>query len=250
MWASAGFAHGAKLEENVGDALRRQRPCSRPSPIFWKTLRAGGQRPARLQRGLYEGALRQAAFARWPGVVPAGRVADGPWAFWDFLPTAVELAGAKFPAGYKSDGISLVSYLRGGPAPPRDSFYWELHEQRPIQAVRFGQWKAVRNGHDRPIELYDLATDAAESKNLAAAKPDLVAQAEALMKAAHTPDRNWPRTGRAAHRQAGAAKKKAAGASIVRQNRSIGLRNYGSRLKGSRFSGWKCMAVEQFLFNP
>jgi arylsulfatase A-like enzyme len=162
------------------------------------------------KRGLYEGALRQAAIARWPGVVPAGRVADGPWAFWDFLPTAAELAGAKYPAGFKPDGLSLVSYLRGGDAPARDYFYWELHEQRPIQAVRFGNWKAVRNGHDRPIELYDLASDAGEARNLAATKPDLVARAEAIMKAAHQPDPNWPLTGRAAHRASGAGKKKAA----------------------------------------
>ena len=44
------------------------------------------------KRGLYEGALRQAALARWPDKVPAGRVSDEPWAFWDFLPTAAELA--------------------------------------------------------------------------------------------------------------------------------------------------------------
>jgi arylsulfatase A len=161
------------------------------------------------KRGLYEGALRQAAFARWPGVVPAGRVTDEPWAFWDFLPTAAELAGASYPKGYQTDGLSLVSFLRGGSAPKREYFYWELHEQKPIQAVRFGSWKAVRNAADRPIELYDLATDAAEAKDVAAAKPELVARAEALMRAAHTPDRNWPLTGRAAHRQQGAAKKKA-----------------------------------------
>ncbi len=158
------------------------------------------------KRGLYEGALRQAAIARWPGTVPAGRVSDEPWAFWDFLPTATELAGAKFPAGFKPDGHSLVSFLRGGPAPQRDYFYWELHEQRPIQAARFGNWKAVRNGHDRPIEIYDLATDAAEAKNLAATKPDLVARAEAIMKAAHAPDPNWPLERRAAARDADRAK--------------------------------------------
>jgi len=154
------------------------------------------------KRGLYEGALRQAAIARWPGNVPAGRVSDEPWAFWDFLPTAAELSGAKLPASFRPDGHSLVSFLRGGPAPAREYFYWELHEQRPIQAVRFGSWKAVRNGHDRPVELYDLATDAAEAKNLASANPAIVARAEAYLKAAHTPDPHWPLTGRAAQRDA------------------------------------------------
>jgi arylsulfatase A len=154
------------------------------------------------KRGLYEGALRQAAISRWPGVVPAGRVSDEPWAFWDFLPTAAELAGATLPAGFRSDGLSLVSFLRGGPAPQREFFYWELHENRPIQAVRFGQWKAVRNGLDRSIELYDLATDAGETRDLASSRPELVARAAALFQANHTPDPNWPLTGRAAARDA------------------------------------------------
>ncbi|MSU24085.1 MAG: N-acetylgalactosamine 6-sulfate sulfatase [Opitutus sp.] len=159
------------------------------------------------KRDLYEGALRQAAISRWPGVVPAGRVTDGPWAFWDFLPTAAELAGAKLPAGFKSDGLSLVSFLRGGEAPKREYFYWELHETaKPLQAVRFGDWKAVRNGPGLPLELYDLATDLAETKNLAAAKPDVVARAESLMTAAHTDDPHWPLTGRAAARDADRAK--------------------------------------------
>lgn len=164
------------------------------------------------KRELYEGGLRQAAFARWPGVVPAGRVSDEPWAFWDFLPTAAELAGAKLPAGFKPDGLSLVSFLQGGAAPQREYFYWELHETMPLQAVRFGNWKAVRNRHDRPIELYDLATDAGEKHNVAAAHPDLVAKAEALLKAAHVDDPHWPLTGRSAARNADAAqnaKKKA-----------------------------------------
>lgn len=144
------------------------------------------------KRGMYEGALRQAALARWPGTVPAGRVSDEPWAFWDFLPTAVELAGATLPAGFKSDGLSLVSFLKGGAAPKRDYFYWELHEGRSIQAIRFGDWKAVRNGPAAPLELYDLKTDAAESHDLATAKPDLIAKAEALMKQARVDDPNWP----------------------------------------------------------
>ena len=52
-----------------------------------------------IKRGMYEGGLRQAAIARWPGQVPAGKVCDEPWAFWDFLPTCAELIGAKTARG-------------------------------------------------------------------------------------------------------------------------------------------------------
>jgi len=145
------------------------------------------------KRKMYEGALRQAAIARWPGKVPAGRVSDELWAFWDFLPTAVELAGAKLPPNFQPDGFSLVSYLRGGPAPRREYFYWELHEQqRSRQAVRFGDWKAVRMGVSSPIELYNLKADPGETKDLADQNPDVVARAEMLMRTARTEDPNWP----------------------------------------------------------
>ena len=147
------------------------------------------------KRELYEGGLRNAGIVRWPGVVPAGRVSDEPWAFWDFLPTCAELVGAKIPAGTLADGFSLVSFFKGGHAPNREYFYWELHELQTspsLQALRWGDWKAVRNGPSKPIEIYDLKTDAAESKNLAAEKPELVAKAEGLMKAAHVDDPNWP----------------------------------------------------------
>ncbi len=153
------------------------------------------------KRGLYEGALRQAAIARWPGVVPAGRVSDEPWAFWDFLPTAAELAGAAIPATCKTDGLSLVSFLKGGPAPKRDFFYWELHEGKPIQAVRFGDWKAVKNGPQAKIELYDLAKDPGEKSNLAAQHPDLIEKAAALLTSSRTPSEDWPLTGPAERRR-------------------------------------------------
>lgn len=144
------------------------------------------------KRELYEGGLRQAAIARWPGVVPAGRVSDEPWAFWDFLPTAAELSGATIPSDFKPDGFSLVSFLKGGTAPQREYFYWELHENASLQALRWGEWKAIRNGPSKPIEIYNLKTDAAESRNLAAEKPELVAKAGAMMKAARVEDPNFP----------------------------------------------------------
>ena len=160
------------------------------------------------KRELYEGGLRQAAFARWPGVVPATRVSDEPWAFWDFLPTAAELSGAKIPASFKPDGFSLVSFLKGGAAPRREYFYWELHEGTPLQALRWGDWKAVRNGPSKPIEIYNLKTDVAESRNLATDKPELVGKAEAMMKSARVDDPNFPlRDSKPAAAKANATKK-------------------------------------------
>jgi arylsulfatase A-like enzyme len=163
-----------------------------PNSEFGKLFDQAANGLRGFKRELYEGGLRQAAMARWPGVVPAGRVSDEPWAFWDVLPTVAELTGAKIPAGVKVDGLSLVSYLKGGPAPTREYFYWELHEGRPIQAIRFGDWKAVRSGPFKPLELYNLKTDPGEANNLAAQNPDLVAKAESLIKHARTEDPNWP----------------------------------------------------------
>lgn len=165
-----------------------------PSSAMGKRFDQASKGLRGFKRSLYEGALRQAAISRWPGQIPAGRVTDEPWAFWDFLPTCVELAGAKLPEGFTPDGFSLVSFLKGGHAPKRDYFYWELHEGKPIQAIRFGNYKAVKNGPRAEIELYNLDTDPGETTNLAADNPDLVAKAKTLMAEARTPDPLWPLT--------------------------------------------------------
>ncbi len=150
------------------------------------------------KRGLYEGALRQAAIARWPGKIPAEKVREEPWAFWDFLPTAAKIAGATIPTQCKTDGLSLLEFLQGGPAPKRDAFYWELHEGKPIQAVRFGpnlQWKAVKNGVNAAMELYDLQKDPAETNNIAADHADVVAQAKQWMTSMRSNNPDWPLEG-------------------------------------------------------
>jgi arylsulfatase A len=144
------------------------------------------------KRGMYEGALRQASFAWWPGTVAAGRVTDEPWAFWDILPTFAELSGAKLPDTFKPDGKSLVEFLKGGPAPKRDYFYWELHEGGAIQALRLDDWKAVRPGPGKPVEIYDLSKDLGETTNLAPEHPELVEKAIEMMSKARTPHPLWP----------------------------------------------------------
>src|SRR5581483_7155661 len=51
------------------------------------------------KRAMYEGGIRVPMIVRWPGKIPAGKVSDQVWAFWDFLPTAAELAGVQPPKG-------------------------------------------------------------------------------------------------------------------------------------------------------
>lgn len=163
-----------------------------PNSDFGKLFQQASNGMRGYKRELYEGGLRQASLARWPGKVPAGRVSHEPWAFWDFLPTAAELAGAKPPEGFRPDGLSLVSFLRGGPAPAREYFYWELHEGASLQAARWGDWKAVRNGPGRAIEIYDLAKDPGERTDLAKERPELVAKAETIFKDSRTEHPDWP----------------------------------------------------------
>src|SRR5947209_8165309 len=71
-----------------------------------------------IKRDLYEGGIRVPTLARWPGTIKPAQVSNEVWAFWDFLPTAAELAGAKPPSGL--DGVSIVPALKGGRLPKRD----------------------------------------------------------------------------------------------------------------------------------
>jgi hypothetical protein len=66
----------------------------------------------------------------------------------------------------------------------------EWNQESFTQAVRFGNWKAVRPPRGGAVELYDLGVDPSESRNLAAEKPELVKRAEGYMKEAHTPPRS------------------------------------------------------------
>ena len=143
-----------------------------------------------IKRDLYEGGIRVPTMVRWPGKIQAGSVSDGVWAFWDFPPTAAELAGTKAPRGI--DGISIVPALMGKPLPNREYLYWEFHERGFKQAVRMGDWKAVRLGLEKPIELYNLKDDIAEKNNIADRNPSIVARIETILANARTESKYYP----------------------------------------------------------
>jgi arylsulfatase A-like enzyme len=88
--------------------------------------------------------------------------------FHDFLPTAAAIADVKPPRDI--DGVSVVPALLGTTQKPHEFLYWELQnydwntmefkKEIPMQAVRMGQWKAVRPKPDGPLEFYNLSNDA------------------------------------------------------------------------------------------
>ncbi len=144
------------------------------------------------KRDLYEGGIRVAMIARWPGTIAADTVSDDPWYFADVLPTLAELAGADPPE--KIDGVSVAASLLGQPQPELQTraMYWEFHERGFGQAARRGNWKAVRTRHEKPLELYDLAEDVGEKRNVAADHPEQVAWFERYFRDARTASPNWP----------------------------------------------------------
>ncbi len=143
-----------------------------------------------IKRDLYEGGIRVPGIARWPAKIRAGQTSDQVWAFWDFLPTACELAGIAAPAGL--DGVSMAPALLGQSQRDHEYLYWEFHERGFDQAIRMGDWKAIRKGPRTPIELYDLKTDLGETSNVASKHPDVVARAEKILARARTDSEEFP----------------------------------------------------------
>jgi arylsulfatase A-like enzyme len=130
------------------------------------------------KRDLYEGGIRVPLIVRWPGRIKAGSQSGHISAFWDFFPTACELAGIKTQDG--TDGISIFPALTGMPEKQEkhDYLYWEFHEHGGKQGIRMGNFKAVRlntkNNPNGPVELYDLSCDPYEKNNIAEANPRTV----------------------------------------------------------------------------
>lgn len=144
------------------------------------------------KRALYDGGIRVPMIVRWPGRVKDGKVSDRVWASWDFLPTAAELAGASAPAGI--DGISMLSEILGKRRQQKDHeyLYWEFHEGGFHQAVRMGDWKAIRFGTKWPVELFNVKKDISEQRNVARQHPDIVAKVEHIFATCRTDSEHWP----------------------------------------------------------
>jgi len=133
---------------------------------------------------LDQGGLAVPTLAYWPGRIPPRSTSDLVWAFWDFLPTAAEVAGAYCPANI--DGISILPTLLGelGRQQEHPYLYWEFNDE---QALRLEEWWVHRAHPDRPIEVYHATEDPGQKRDLAGAEPEVVRRAEEILHEAHTP---------------------------------------------------------------
>jgi arylsulfatase A len=138
----------------------------------------------------YEGGIRVPMIIRWPGHVKPETASDFATVLYDLYPTFAELTGT---AGAKNiDGVSLVPTMTGtGAQKEHDYLYWEFASHGGQQAIRKGNWKAVRTGirknKSAPVQLYDLASDPNETKDVAAEHPEMAKKLGEMMKKARTP---------------------------------------------------------------
>ena len=164
--------------------------------------------PYRAGKGtLYEGGTRVAAFVAWEGRIKAGSTIKEPLHMVDWFPTLLKLAGASLDQSHAPDGRDIWPTLADGKPSPHDAIL--LNTTPNNGAIRMGDWKLVLNGGvadtggeqaetpaekkgkaakkaavaDRPLELFNLATDPYEKKNLAAAEPDKVKELRARLDA-------------------------------------------------------------------
>lgn len=149
-----------------------------------------------MKRSLTEGGIRVPMIAWWPRTVKAGSVSEHVGYSGDFFATACELTSVKLPTGL--DSISFAPTLTGKGTQTQHAYlYWEFYEQGSRQAVRFGDWKAIREPMlTGAVKLFNLKDDLAEQRDLAVAHPELAANAVKLMDAAHVPDKRWQPSGR------------------------------------------------------
>ncbi|MES2595873.1 MAG: sulfatase-like hydrolase/transferase [Verrucomicrobiota bacterium] len=158
---------------------------------------------------LHDGGIRVPFLVSWPAKLKPG-VYEQPVIALDFLPTTVALAGGELPQDRPIDGVNLMPYLTGEKSgPPHDRLFWRTQGPKGNHAVRQGQWKFVRKADAKP-ELYDLAADIGESKNLASEKPDLIAEFTAAIaeweKGTIPPAFESPRAGKPAPKKKKAVK--------------------------------------------
>ncbi len=161
-------------------------------PVFFNSAGPFKEGPGWGKGYLREGGIRMPFIVQWPGIIKPGIATDHISATIDIMPTFCQLVQQPVPP--KTDGISLLPTLLGQTSRQKqhDYLYFEYPEYGGQQAVRMGQWKALRlELHKKPVKtmLFDLSNDIMEQNDVAAKYPEIVSKMEAIMrKEHHTPE--------------------------------------------------------------
>jgi hypothetical protein len=159
----------------------------------------GDNTPLRDYKGsIYEGGVRAAAFACWPGRIPAGQRVREPMHMVDWYPTLIKLGGGSLEQKLPVDGLDVWPTITQGAPTPHDAILCVSTQGPARAAVRMGEWKLIQanaaaeaaedeNGQPlakaknaktagkyEPVALYHLTADPGETKNLAAEQPERV----------------------------------------------------------------------------
>lgn len=136
-------------------------------------------RPLRGDKGhLYEGGVRVPWMVRWPGVVKPGTICDTPVITMDVFPTVLAAAGVAIGKEEKIDGLDIRPLLEQSADWQRDAIFFHypnyaFHKRNRLgSAIRMGDFKLIHFYDDSSHELYNLADDIGEKKNLAEAMPE------------------------------------------------------------------------------
>jgi len=167
------------LDQNIGrlwEFLKSLKLHEKTYILFTSDNGGANQYIAPLRGGkgtLYEGGIRVPAFAVGPEIKP-NQTSDEPISTIDFFPTLIELAGAS--AG-GVDGLSLVAAMTEGKKLSREAIYWHfpcyIGRGTPSSVIRFGDYKLIEFFETGSVELYNLAEDPSEKKDLSRAQPAL-----------------------------------------------------------------------------
>ncbi len=153
---------------------------------------------------LYDGGFREPGIVRWKSKIKPASTSDRVTGFEDWMPTLLELVDTKDKTP-KTDGISFAPTLLGEKQPEREFLYREFPSYGGQQMLRMGDWKLVRRNFVAKgkaktktaavtEELFNIATDPAETKDVAAQHPELIAKMKTIMAAQHTHSTDFPMT--------------------------------------------------------
>lgn len=132
----------------------------------------------------YEGGIRVPCLVRWPGKLPAGSTSDEIGVTMDLTASFLAVAGAAPPDGAKLDGIDVIGHWREGvPLPARTLFWRQRRGELTWRAVRDGSWKLVSRADatQRRDQLFNVASDPAEQRDLAQEQPQTLHRLLALL---------------------------------------------------------------------